>query len=258
MQELTQAQQEYFKDSKIRNRNGELITVYHGSKNRGFDAFEYSPERQTGQDFGEAYYFTTDYQSAKSYAYDEHKDSRMIEWNNKKEQLIDNYQGQGSLTDAINRITVDGKTANEITAEADYNRTGGEIHAVYLDLRNPLIVDAHGQTFYNAYPAYFEEAKENGYDGIVVLNASDSARGQARPTDVFIAFHPSQIKSVTNLYPTDSKEFKDNSKDYLQRYGQKLSFDERIRLANNVVKNDINKVVHQQEQRKEMNNGRER
>lgn len=32
--ELTKEQQEYFKDSKVRDENGNLLTVYHGSKNK--------------------------------------------------------------------------------------------------------------------------------------------------------------------------------------------------------------------------------
>ena len=39
MKELTDAQNEYFKDSKIRSKNGELKVLYHGSKNKDFDTF---------------------------------------------------------------------------------------------------------------------------------------------------------------------------------------------------------------------------
>lgn len=37
-QQLTKEQQEYFKDSKVRDENGNLLTVYHGSKNK-FNVF---------------------------------------------------------------------------------------------------------------------------------------------------------------------------------------------------------------------------
>lgn len=243
MRELTPAQQEYFKYSQVRNKKGDMLSVYHGTKTRDFESFEYSPDRQTGQDFGEAYYFTADYESAKAYAYDQRKDPRMIEWTKQKEALIDEYSAKPGFFDAVENLKIDGKTAKEIIEEADYNLTGGEIHEVYLDLRNPLIADAGQLPFYKIYPQLFKEAKENGYDGIIVLNVNDTAIGEAKITDVFIAFHPDQIKSIDNLYPTNSKEFKDNSWDYLRLHGDKMPIADRIQLTNHITSRDLTREM---------------
>ena len=85
---LTKAQQDFFRDSRVRYTNGELITVYHGAKTSDFDAFQYSPDRQTGTDFGEAYYFTSDYTKAKGYSYDIEKDPRVKQYKEQKERLL--------------------------------------------------------------------------------------------------------------------------------------------------------------------------
>ena len=62
---LTEAQERFFRDSQVRDDKGNLLEVYHGTKDGQFSVFEYSPNRQTGDDFGEAYYFTTNLQNAK-------------------------------------------------------------------------------------------------------------------------------------------------------------------------------------------------
>ena len=38
-QELSNEQKEFFKDSKIRDENGNLLVLYHGTTNGGFDSF---------------------------------------------------------------------------------------------------------------------------------------------------------------------------------------------------------------------------
>ena len=234
MNELTRAQAEFFQDSQARGINGELLTVYHGSKTKDFDTFEYSPDRQTGTNYGEAYYFTTDYEKAKAYSYDSGKDPRIIEWQVKKKELIDKYleTNDPKYTKAMYELKVDGKDLSEILAAGDYD-TGGSVIPVYLNLKNPLVVDAGGRDYYNAYPEYFKNARENGNDGIVVKNVNDNPRGEPKLIDVYIAFQAEQIKSIDNLYPTNSKVFTDNAKDYL-REQKDLSFEERVEIAKHI------------------------
>lgn len=58
---LSPEQQVFFANSKVRDENGRLLPVYHGSKNSGFNVFQYSEKAQTGTDYGKAFYFTSDY-----------------------------------------------------------------------------------------------------------------------------------------------------------------------------------------------------
>ena len=229
---ITKAQQEYFKESKIRDRQGDLLVVYHGSKSKGFDAFEYSPARQTGTDFGEAYYFTTDYEKAKAYAYDQLKDPRLIAMRNKRFEYLDKYDQTGDIrySNAAMNLKYKGRTEEQIAAAADWD-TGGEVHAVYLDIKKPLVVDAQNQPYYKVYPAYFKEAKERGCDGIIVRNVSDTAVGHPKPMDVYIAFKPEQIKSIDNMFPTRSNKFKDNSYEYMKENFSKMSPEDQFKMA---------------------------
>lgn len=240
---LTRAQNEYFANSQARDNAGNLLTVYHGSKSKGFDTFEYSPDRQTGTDFGEAYYFTTDYEKAKAYTYDSGKDPRIVEWQSKKKELIDKYLEtmDPKYTKAMYELKVDGKNLEEILAAGDYD-TGGEVIAAYLDLRNPLIVDAGQRDYYKVYPDYFKEARERGCDGIIVRNVNDNPRGVPKPIDVYVAFYPDQIKSVDNLYPTQSKEFRDNSREYAEQHSMDLGLQERFELARHIKERQLERI----------------
>lgn len=70
-EELSRQQQNYFKDSKIRDDEGNLIVCYHGTPNPGFD--EFNPKNSKSQfgnyKFGSynVNYFTKDKDSARSY-----------------------------------------------------------------------------------------------------------------------------------------------------------------------------------------------
>lgn len=54
--QLTKEQQEYFKDSKVRDENGNLLTVYHGSKNKfnefTFDINWFSSSKEYSNNYG--------------------------------------------------------------------------------------------------------------------------------------------------------------------------------------------------------------
>ena len=67
--ELSQQQQEYFKDSKIRDENGNLLTVYHGTRN-DFTVFDRDMLASGSGDYGylgDGFYFATHMGEAKYY-----------------------------------------------------------------------------------------------------------------------------------------------------------------------------------------------
>lgn len=65
--ELSDQQQEYFKDSKIRDENGKLKPVYHGTKSQ-FNVFSYDFIGKTGSAEGYGFYFTDQIEKAKGYS----------------------------------------------------------------------------------------------------------------------------------------------------------------------------------------------
>jgi len=213
--ELTKEQAEYFKDSKVRDENGNLLVVYHGTKTAGFNEFQYREDVQTGTDYGEAFYFTSDYQKASGYSYNAEKDERVAKYKENKDALIKKYLNSLDEADkqAALNYRLDGKRIVDLLDDEDYLTDGGEVKEVYLNLTNPFVADAEGEYYYKVYPEYFEAARKGGHDGIVVKNVIDNPRGKARTIDTYIAFHPDQIKNVTNTKPTKSRDIRFSLKD---------------------------------------------
>lgn len=208
--QLTKEQQEYFKDSKVRDENGNLLKVYHGSKNSGFNVFKYDPNVQTGTDYGEAYYFTSDRQKASGYSYDVTKDERVSQYKKEKDALRAKFLQTSSEEDknAFLNYKLDGQSLFDLMGDESYLTEGGEVKEVYLNITNPLIADAGGKYYYEVYPEYFEQARANGNDGIIVKNVIDNPRGEARPIDTYIAFSQEQIKNTDNLNPTSDPDIR--------------------------------------------------
>lgn len=71
-EDLSKQQEEYFKNSKVRDKDGNLIVCYHGTPTPGFKEFGKERNSQFGKyKFGDANvnYFTTNKEAASSYTY---------------------------------------------------------------------------------------------------------------------------------------------------------------------------------------------
>ena len=213
---LTKEQQEFFKDSKVRDEDGNLLEVYHGTKTKGINIFNYAPNRQTGTDYGKAYYFTTDYIKAQGYQYDINKDPKFIEYDKIGKEYLDKVFATSNENEKkkIVQEWADWEKENSATKLLyDENFTperlpDGETKKLYLNIKKPYIADAKGQYYFKVYDKYFKEARANGNDGIIVKNVIDVAMGKHRPIDVYIAFNENQIKNVDNTNPTTNPDIR--------------------------------------------------
>lgn len=244
--QLSEGQRAFFKDSKVVDEQGRLLVVYHGTKDGNFYTFEYDKNRQTGTDYGKAFYFTTNLKNAKGYAKDNHKDLRINEYNAKRESLTKqilaetNLEKRAELEKQFHNVKVDGKSLLEILYDVDYD-TGGEVRRVYLNLVNPLIADGQKKYHYEIYPELFKQARENGNDGIIVKNVDDSSKYGVGLSDVYIAFSPEQIKLVDNIAPTSNNDIRYSLKEDTD--GRKLSEGQKIYFKNTKVVDDNGKLL---------------
>jgi hypothetical protein len=83
----------------------------------------------------------------------------------------------------------------------DYQNAEPGVIPTYLSLKNPLVIDNAGKKYDG--PMRQEElivnAKDDGYDGVILRNTIDTYNVDGkRPADIYIAFDPTQIKSVNN------------------------------------------------------------
>ena len=103
------------------------------------------------------------------------------------------------------------RSINDSTRNYSYNT--GFLYKNYLNIRNPLIIDAKDKPYYKIWykGEYYNTeslamyAKENGYDGVIVNNVYETAYEDKKGTD-YIVFNPNQIKSATDNNGNFSKE----------------------------------------------------
>ena len=183
---LTTEQQEFFKDSKVRDENGNLLVVYHGTEAGGFTVFSNSHS-------GEAFWFA-DKTTAESYI-------------DKSAMGEGHWSGKG------------------VTA----------LYDGYLNMKNPLIVDAEGYLAVSIPTDIFPQdggrarfhhiddiafyAKDNGYDGLIVNNVKDyglyteenlsiSDNSDLPVGNVYAVFGSNQFKSTSNKKPTSNPDIR--------------------------------------------------
>lgn len=193
--ELTAQQREYFKDSKVRDEQGRLLTLYHGTTAYG----EFTKFRRGRSGWlGPGIYLTNNLSYAERYA------NSMGEGNGHLYKLYAN---------AINPLIVhDGNPVPEILFAA-YGRK-----SVYKNRSAKQSNDAMIIT-----PADIKKLREKGYDGI---------RWDFGKSTELSVFSPEQIKNVSNETPTDDPDIRfsaeDEGDEFYERLDEELADEKEI------------------------------
>ena len=191
--ELTEEQKEYFKDSVVRNENGNLKVMYHGTSSGGHTVFDPYGKAKYGL-FGMGSYFTDNKSVAESY-------TEKGKGNNK--QIYETY------LNITNPIDMDAAADPEAWSKA------------LPDVNFPA--EGTNEDFYRAMEEYFEdqeysrwEASEAalevmesmGYDGITHVGGGRFNKQDETRHRVYIAFQPEQIKNIDNTNPTKDPDIR--------------------------------------------------
>ena len=186
----------WFGDSKVVDEQGRPLVVYHGTTS-SFDSFDPkmngSVTRATSSKSG--FFFTSSPRTAQSYAdhgaivtpveqliAEAEKAGDRGKWDLYDEKINEAEQLEAELADPANR----GRGKNLIPA--------------YLTLKNPLVFDANGEnpSGIGGIDRLIQKAKKDGHDGVIIKNFDDAAGISNDNADHYIAFSPTQIKSVFN------------------------------------------------------------
>lgn len=209
---LTQQQQEYFKDSKVRDENGKLLPVYHGSPNEFF-VFDRNRMGKGNDQFGAGFYFATDEEASRHYG------DKVIKsyLNIQKPIVINRTEDGGDLFD----IHLTQKQAYEILkrhpkiydAEEsplgdlfdEYWEVGPKdymIRQAAKNLDSIGLMDSDYTAFRN-YPNELHEAIREvlGYDGVEVRFDNSNEK-------FYVAWFENQIKQTSNKNPTGSQDIR--------------------------------------------------
>lgn len=197
--ELTKEQQEHFKDSKVRDENGNLKVMYHGTSNYGFTIFDYG-STNFGL-FGQGFYFTDAQDVAESYT--------------------EKGKGQNKGVYEV-YLNIKNPLDMDIKADAKWNniKVDGEPIENYLDVSKE---NATNEDYFKALKNYAQDVEmprweahefiaetieSMGYDGITHIGGGRFNKGDTTRHQVYIAFDSSQIKNVDNVKPTENPDIR--------------------------------------------------
>ena len=184
--QLSTEQINYFKESKVRDENGSLLVVYHGTKQKDkIDTFNTANMWGYG-----GLYLSTSKNVAKTYALGFPKQQL------KNEDDLDDWRSTG-----IYEMYADLKKPFEVDANAKH----------YFAISTPKEMLESGytkdKTVDTQQIAAF--ARDNGYDGVIVDNVIEG--GGESAMDI-IVFSPEQIKLTSNEKPTSVSKIGDSKR----------------------------------------------
>ena len=243
--QLTKEQQEYFKDSKVRDESGNLKAMYHGTSSGGFHTFQHGYS-----DDDTSFFFVDNNGVASTYSGTteryEAQTLRTAEDFNRFFAEIGASEYEVTETDGKFTLLEDGdEIATSDTADGIYEEFrdwsgkgyGAVNYKVYLNLKNPLEVDADGREW-NALPNVSGEATQ--YEYIKMLEVGDDGKvtieysmvGDPAPVtervDLYEKFEYGLADTLSNLAPGESVEGvyanPSNTRDYAQ-YAKKNGYD---------------------------------
>jgi len=220
-QRLTKEQQEFFKDSKIRNDNGSLKVMHHGT-NESFTVFDKNKARYSGT-YGKGFYFTDSTSHAATYG-----------------ELLDVYLNiTNPLQNGTSDITKDQirKFVEAIAEDEDYGIENYGYDATIDSVTDSLhgksdfgiILDLNITCIGDMVEAVelFNKVNGTNYDGIVA------------PTET-VAFYPEQIKLIDNKAPTANPDIRyslsDSDGKQLTKGQQEYFKDSKMRDENGNLK----------------------
>lgn len=242
--QLSKQQQEFFLNSKVRDKNGNLKTVYHGTDTK-FTIFNYDYLGKNGTANGKGFYLADDINVAKSYsdgkniieAYvDIQKPLSIGKTTISENDYIKflekvNDKTNGSLfTDYGDgeKIQKNSNQYNEIINQfkEEYSYGGDDVDLVLSILNSANITLEDG---------YRLLKNTIGYDGIIV-EANYKNNDDTISYTQYIPLTPEQIKNVDNINPTNNKDIrfaKRTSKDKVQRNAER---------ADSYIEQEIQKI----------------
>ena len=177
--ELSKGQQDYFKDSKIRDENGNLMVMYHGSRDAGFHTFDsrFSDDDTSfffvdRNDVAASYSGTSEVYEARTFNTAEDMNNFFVEIG-RSEYKVAEKDGEYTLHDDGGEVATSKSLAEiyEEFCEWEGVGYGSANYKVYLNLTNPLVVDADGRN----WDKIDAEFSQEWYDKYNSLTAEEKA-----------------------------------------------------------------------------------
>lgn len=236
---LSPEQREFFKDSVVRDENGELMPMYHGS-NSNFTIFDKSKGGQSNKTAKVGFWFTPNKEGAEKWAgqswwgdnepkvyetylnikkpfiYKEVDNSSQIarlkdELKIAEDDISSTYKGSKEYYDAYKRYNDIAKQIEDLSYTDPYEQFRSHIYAMEGKSPSQANTGGVGMVMDNedeAVKKYVEMLKSEGYDGIIIKGTNYDSNTMGSKNDQYIVFDPEQIKNVDNLNPTNNPDIR--------------------------------------------------
>lgn len=235
---LTPEQEAYFKDSVIRDENGNLMPLYHGSNSK-FTVFDSSKGGQSNKTARVGHWFTPSEEGARNFAnsvwygdeseptvystylnvknpkiYEAVDNSAQIKaLNNEMDNLARQLDGMRRGSDDFNATY---KKYNDLAKQIDnlsygdpYEQFRSDIYA--MEGKTPYQANVGGLGMMMddenaAAQKYVQSLRDQGYDGIIIRGTDYDTGTLGGTNDQYVVFDSNQIKDINNLSPTDNPD----------------------------------------------------
>lgn len=209
--ELTEAQREYFKDSKVVDGEGRLKIVYHGS-GAVFTEFSADFMSQHGSSEGQGFYFTDNKDMAEGYA---EKDGQLLEGYLNISRPLSDSEVTLKRSELKKLIRAIDPTGDDLVLNYDpqggmgypsktwYNRSlEATVDAIfsYNDTDSEMLAEI-ANAGAGAGTVLETVKRVLGYDGYIVEGKYDNAT-------VYVAFNSNQFKNLDNQNPTSAPDIR--------------------------------------------------
>ena len=208
--ELSPEQQEYFKNSKVVDKDGNLLVVYHGTNN---EFFVFDKSKIKIDNLGQGFYLVDKKVIAESYA------QRRTNERGGEQRVLTCYLNIVKPFDTSN-ITVNeikdfliydylnrGRVRYEYRKKFGINQVDAEKYAEEMINDEDIPIENGKKDFsvlFSTNEKNFQSwLKERGYDGLIVpgTDKKTNLNGTA-----YVVFEPNQIKLTTNKKPTENPD----------------------------------------------------
>ena len=204
---LSKEQQNYFKDSKVRDEKGNLLVVYHGTRKADFTVFKRNIN-----------YFTDSESMAESYSPNGEKFTGYL--NIVNPLVIDAKNAKWSA------VPIDSKTKKLLDKYgASTFKEGGKWRTTPADIASAI-----------------QDGIDEGeldYDGIIIRNVDDTGSyWKEKDNNIandYIVFNSNQFKNTTNINPTENPDIRYLEREDVDNYSQKEYNDFGWARANDVL-----------------------
>jgi len=190
----TKAFKKWFGKSKVVDKDGNPLLVHHGT-NKKFSIFmnEFLGKATKSRSALAGFFFVDNYETAQGYA---------------------DFAGERAVQDLIDKSqdlerekkwdeSVAAMEAAEKLEQSGKHLEGSRVMSGYLQIENPVIIDAEGGRFLDFQDEIHDaikKAQDNNNDGVIIKNLDDNADwGSGRIADHYIIFDSTQMKSDKNI-----------------------------------------------------------